>query len=109
MTTSHPDAKPSEGSGHRVGSKGRAFGAALVWSQGSLDAAWQWIRDLPWLVEGTVWLLVLPVVLGLWVWQTSWPLMLRLVLVIRDRRLEPAGLSEAVEMVRAASAPAQCG
>ncbi len=59
-----------------------AFGAALVWSQGSLDAAWQWIRDLPWLAQGAVWVLFLPVVLGLWVWETSWSLIVRLMSVI---------------------------
>jgi hypothetical protein len=59
-----------------------AFGVALVWSRGSIDALWTWIRDLPWLLEGAVWLLFLPVVLGLWIWQTSWPLILRLVLIV---------------------------
>lgn len=58
-----------------------AFGAAVIWSQGSLDAAWQWIRGLPLLVQGLVWLLFLPVVIGLWIWETTWPLVVRLVLV----------------------------
>lgn len=58
-----------------------AFGAALVWNQGSIDAVWTWISDLPWLIEGVVWLLFLPVMLGVWIWQTSWPLILRLVLI----------------------------
>jgi hypothetical protein len=58
-----------------------AFGAALIWSQGSLDAAWQWIRDLPLLLQGLVWLLFLPVAIGLWVWETTWPLIVRLVLI----------------------------
>lgn len=58
-----------------------AFGAAVIWSQGSLDAAWQWVRSLPLLLQGLVWLLFLPVVIGLWVWETTWPLIVRLVLV----------------------------
>ena len=29
-----------------------------------------------------VWLLFLPVVGGLWVWETTWPLFLRLVIVL---------------------------
>jgi hypothetical protein len=58
-----------------------AFGAGLIWNQGSIDAAWQWMRDLPLLIEAVVWLLFLPVVLGLWVWETAWPLILRLALV----------------------------
>ena len=58
-----------------------AFGIALVWSQGSLDAAWQWVRSLPLLLQGLVWLLFLPVTFGLWVWETTWPVILRLVLI----------------------------
>ena len=57
------------------------FAAALVWSQGSLDQTWEWIRGLPLVVQGVVWLLFLPVVAGLWVWETTWPLVMRLVLV----------------------------
>jgi ABC-type amino acid transport system permease subunit len=58
-----------------------AFGAALIWSQGSLDAAWQWVRGLPLLVQVIVWVLFLPVMLGLWVWETTWPLVVRIVLI----------------------------
>jgi hypothetical protein len=59
-----------------------AFGVALIWSQGSIDAAWQAIRSLPLIVQGIVWLLFLPVMLGLWIWETTWPLVLRLLLVV---------------------------
>lgn len=59
-----------------------AFGVGLVWSQGSLDAAWQSVRSLPLVVQGVVWLLFLPVMAGLWIWETSWPLVLRLVLIL---------------------------
>jgi hypothetical protein len=58
-----------------------AFAAGLVWSQGSVDAAWEWLRGLPFLLQGVVWLLFLPVTAGLWIWETSWPVALRLVLV----------------------------
>jgi len=40
------------------------------------------LRGLPFIVQAVVWLLVLPVAAGLWIWETSWPLWLRLVLVI---------------------------
>src|ERR671936_666632 len=59
-----------------------AFGSALIWSQGSLDASWQWIRGLPFIVQGIVWLLFLPVVIALWIWETAWPLVVRLALVV---------------------------
>jgi ABC-type amino acid transport system permease subunit len=59
-----------------------AFGVALIWSQGSLDATWQTIRSLPLIVQAVVWLLFLPVAAGLWIWETTWPMLLRLLLVI---------------------------
>lgn len=59
-----------------------AFAAAMVWGDGSLDAAWGSVRDLPWSTQGAVWLLFLPVMLGLWIWQASWPLTVRLLLVV---------------------------
>jgi hypothetical protein len=59
-----------------------AFGAGLLWSQGSVDAAWQAIRDLPWILQAVVWLLFLPVMIGMWIWETTWPLAVRLVLII---------------------------
>jgi hypothetical protein len=58
-----------------------AFGAGIVWSQGSLDATWEWIRTLPLIVQAVAWLLFLPVVAALWIWETSWPVVVRLVLV----------------------------
>ena len=58
-----------------------AFGAALIWSQGSLDQAWQMIRGLPLVVQIVVWVLFLPVMVGLWIWETTWPLVLRVVLI----------------------------
>jgi len=58
-----------------------AFGAGLVWSQGSLDEAWRMVGGLPLIVQVLVWILFLPVMIGLWVWETSWPLIVRLVLV----------------------------
>ncbi|MDH5244043.1 MAG: hypothetical protein OEX05_08930, partial [Chloroflexota bacterium] len=40
-----------------------------------------WIGGLPLIVQGVAWLLFLPVVGALWVWETSWPIVLRLVIV----------------------------
>lgn len=59
-----------------------ALGAGLVWSQGSVDAAWQSIRALPMILQGIVWLLFLPVMIGLWIWEASWPLVVRLTLIL---------------------------
>lgn len=58
-----------------------AFAAALLFKRETLINTWQSIRKLPLLVQLLLWLLFLPVMLGLWIWQTSWPLWLRLVLI----------------------------
>ena len=58
------------------------FAAGLIFSQGSVDQAWQSIRDLPLIVQIGVWVLFLPVMAGLWVWETSWPLVMRLAVVV---------------------------
>jgi hypothetical protein len=58
-----------------------AFVAALLFNRDLLIAAWETLRGWPLLVQLLVWLLALPVTLGLWIWQTSWPLVLRLILV----------------------------
>jgi hypothetical protein len=58
-----------------------AFGIALIASQGTLDATWEWVRSLPWLLQAVLGIALLPVAAGLWIWETSWPLAVRLVLV----------------------------
>jgi hypothetical protein len=47
-----------------------------------LDSAWHALGGLPLIVQGVVWLLVLPVALGLWIWETTRPEWLRLLLVL---------------------------
>jgi hypothetical protein len=56
--------------------------AGLIFSQGSVDQAWQTIAGLPLVAKLAVWVLFLPVMMGLWVWETTWPLIIRLVLVV---------------------------
>jgi hypothetical protein len=58
------------------------FGAALVFNQALLDSTWQVFRGLPMIAQIGLGLLLLPLVLGLWIWQTPWPLWIRVVLVI---------------------------
>ncbi len=57
------------------------FGAAILFKRDLLDSGWQTFRRLPILAQLALALLVLPVVVGLWVWHNRWPLWLRLVLV----------------------------
>ncbi len=58
-----------------------AFGAALLLNQGMLDSFWQMFTGWPLIAQAIVALLTLPVAAGLWIWETSWPLLLRLVLI----------------------------
>ena len=57
------------------------FGAALAVNRGALDTAWYWLlgRWLP--LQAVVWVLLLPWALALWVWESAWPIWLRLLLV----------------------------
>ena len=57
------------------------FAWALVASQGNLHAAWQWSRELPLIAQGLVWLFFLPVMAALWIWETTWPLVFRLIAI----------------------------
>jgi hypothetical protein len=59
-----------------------AFLAALALSRGTLDDLWHQTRRLPLLVQGAVWLLLLPLMIGLWIWERTWWLAIRLVLII---------------------------
>ena len=58
------------------------FGAALLFNRELLDTIWQSFRSGPPLIQLVAGLLVLPVFAGLWIWETSWPVLLRLVLVL---------------------------
>lgn len=58
-----------------------AFLAALVFNRPLLESAWGVFRSWPLVIQLIAGLLALPVALGLWIWQTTWPLLLRLVLV----------------------------
>ncbi len=75
------------------------FAATLVASQATLDEVWTAIRGLPLVIQVVVWLLFLPVMAGLWIWETTWPLVVRVVLV-----LAVAGWNLLVFLPRAAQA-----
>lgn len=59
-----------------------ALFAVLLMSQGTLGDVWHQIRDLPLIVQGVLWLLFLPVMAGLAIWEASWPVLVRLVLIL---------------------------
>lgn len=59
-----------------------AIGAAAVTNPSGLDATWGAIGEWPLPVQAIGWLLFLPVMAGLWIWATDWPLAARIVLVV---------------------------
>ena len=58
-----------------------AFAVALVASQQTLDDVWTSVRDLPLVVEGVVWLLTFPFLIGLAIWHASWDEAVRLTVI----------------------------
>jgi hypothetical protein len=59
-----------------------AIAIGIVWNAGTVDEAWRTIRALPVAAQAVVWVLFLPVMLGLWAWESSWPLLVRFGLLI---------------------------
>jgi hypothetical protein len=57
------------------------FSVALVRDGSQLDSDWRWVRSRSLPVQGIVWLLFMPVLLGLWVWRSKWSVAARLVVV----------------------------
>ncbi len=57
------------------------FGAALVLDRGMLDMTWQMFGSWPPVLQVLIGLLVLPLIVGLWIWETAWPLVVRVLLI----------------------------
>jgi hypothetical protein len=54
------------------------FVIALVVNREWLDLVWNWVRALPLVAQIIIWVLFLPGMLGLWTWESSWPVLVRL-------------------------------
>ena len=59
-----------------------AVGIAIIGDPGAIDAAWRSIGGTPLPVQGLAWLLFLPVMAGMWIWETDWALVVRVALVV---------------------------
>lgn len=59
-----------------------AFGAVLLSRQGDLTDLWNSFRGQHWLLQGIEFVLLLPWVIALWIWNTGWWLWMRIVLVL---------------------------
>ena len=54
------------------------FAFALVVNYEWLDSLWNWVQALPSVAEIIVWVLFLPIMVGLWIWDSSWADLVRL-------------------------------
>ncbi len=59
-----------------------AFFAVLIFNRDLLSTIWQVFRGWPLVLQIIIGLLTLPVMIGLWVWQTTWSIWIRLILII---------------------------
>jgi len=54
------------------------FAIALVVNREWLDLLWNWVRALPSVAEIIVWVFFTPIMVGLWIWESSWTAIVRL-------------------------------
>ncbi len=57
------------------------FAIAQAVNREWLDLIWYWVRALPSVTEFIVWVLFLPIAVGLWIWESSWPALVNLIAV----------------------------
>ena len=54
------------------------FAVALVVNREWLDLLWNWVQTLPSVVKIIIWVFVTPIMAALWVWESSWATIVRL-------------------------------
>ena len=54
------------------------FVSALVVNPGWLDMLYNWVHALPMATKIIVWVLFLPIMATLWIWESDWPTLARL-------------------------------
>jgi hypothetical protein len=57
------------------------FALVLLLSQQSIDQVWAWFKDQTLLLQVPVGIMFLPWVIGMWIWESSWPFAARGLLV----------------------------
>lgn len=55
---------------------------SIVLNPAAVDDVWRQIGALPIIVQLVAWLLFLPVMAGLWIWETDWPDVVSIVLIL---------------------------
>lgn len=58
------------------------FFGLLIFSPSTLDDIWNWVQDLATVWEVLIWIVTLPYMLALAIWESDWQTWLRIVLVV---------------------------
>jgi hypothetical protein len=58
-----------------------AFAAGMVAGGGIIYGSWHWFRAQPLVAEGLIGLVLLPWAIGLAIWESRWPMLVRLLIV----------------------------
>ncbi len=54
------------------------FAIALIVNPEWLDFLWSWVRALPSLANILAWVFITPIMAALWIWESSWTTIVRL-------------------------------
>ena len=54
------------------------FAIALIANQEWLNLLWDWVQALPSLMKIAAWVFVTPIMAAVWIWESSWSLLGRL-------------------------------
>jgi hypothetical protein len=49
------------------------YAMALRGDRGAIDQGWEWLRGLPAPIQVVVWLVFLPIAVGMWIFESEWP------------------------------------
>lgn len=55
------------------------FAVALIVNREWLGLLWNWVQALPIVLKVIVWVVFLPIMVGLWIWQSSWSILWQVV------------------------------
>ena len=58
------------------------FALALIVNRDWLDSLWHWVGALPIVVEVIIWLVFLPIMVGLWTWVSSWTTLITVLAIV---------------------------
>ena len=60
----------------------RNVGNDKAFSPGTLDDVWHAVHRRALVIQAVAWLLYLPIMIGLWIWERPWPVAVRVVPVL---------------------------